>query len=606
MTQNRSLIQTMKTSLLTILLSTAAIGLSLPVPAAHAAADPVADLLSMPATSPVTLAPVTSVPAPSVKVQTSETVSVPQTPLSNNPAPVPILEGDPALKSADAAKAAPTAKPTAQSAAEPTKNAEKTAKKQTVPAQTAKISVPEQAAQAKQVKANEELANIFEDPRTSAAATSTANTAMSAQELLSRAYATNPTLKAERERLRIQYENVAQADARRRPLVDVQGNLTGTYADTTPGSHDSFVRKDVGITLVQPVWTGGRLSGYVDQQLTLSDAAIAQYESVGSQVFLNILAAAMDVLRDRATIELQQKNKQVIAKQLDAAQKGFEVGDRTRTDVSQAKARLAGADAGLAAASSAYEAALARFTELTGLDARELEFAPHIASDLPLPQSLEAAIMLAELENPTVLAAHYAAKAAEQGIEVAEADMSPTLSIVGGADHAWDPNANLDRSKGAALGLRASMNLYEGGATTSRIRQAKYNRFEHQNRLEEAGRAAIQRTTTAWNDHRASRAQIASYQAQIEAATIARDGVYKEQEVGLRTVLDTLNAERELLDAQVGLTRAMRDGAVADYSLLAAVGRLTPSRLGVFTKTDEEQVLKSVRSTHNAVVEPQK
>ncbi|HEY8963914.1 MAG TPA: TolC family outer membrane protein [Alphaproteobacteria bacterium] len=423
-------------------------------------------------------------------------------------------------------------------------------------------------------------------------------------EVLAKSYGSSPTLRAEREKLRIQYEEVAQADALGRPLIDVDGGVGYTHSKDDPGSSDNFVTKDAGITLVQPVWTGGRISSYIQQQEKLSDAQIAAYESVAQQVFLNVVTAAMDIVRDRAVIELNEKNRELIAEQLKASKNGFEVGALTRTDVAQAQARFSEAEANVTAAHAAYQSSLARYKQYAGMDGESADFV-HDTSNLSLPGDLSAAQTKAEQDNPEILYARRLEKAAEEAVEVAEGERTPDLNLVASAGHDWHTVAAVDESENASIGLRVGMNLYEGGAMQSRIRQAKIARYERANRVEEAQRSVTQQVTTAWNNQQAALVRINALDEQVEAATIARNGVYKEREVGTRTVLDTLDAERELLNAQVGLVQAKRDAVVADYGLLAATGQLTPSHLGMMAPEAEHGIMESVRGPfENSKTEP--
>ena len=95
---------------------------------------------------------------------------------------------------------------------------------------------------------------------------------------------------------------------------------------------------------------------------------------------------------------------------------------------------------------------------------------------------------------------------------------------------------------------------------------------------------AIRRSATvvqAWGQLEAAKAQIDATQAQVTAAEIALNGVREEARVGQRTTLDVLNAQQELVNARVALVTAQRDRVVASYTLLPAVGRLSPQVLGL-------------------------
>ena len=94
----------------------------------------------------------------------------------------------------------------------------------------------------------------------------------------------------------------------------------------------------------------------------------------------------------------------------------------------------------------------------------------------------------------------------------------------------------------------------------------------------------------------AARAQLRSDKAQVEANGIALSGVREEEKVGQRTLLDTLNAEQELLDAQVRLVQTKRDLVVSAYGLIAATGRLTSRELRLTSRVyDPEQHYFEVR-----------
>ena len=125
------------------------------------------------------------------------------------------------------------------------------------------------------------------------------------------------------------------------------------------------------------------------------------------------------------------------------------------------------------------------------------------------------------------------------------------------------------------------MPLYQQGQVSSRIREAIQLASENQLQVEEARRAAIEDAKSGYEQLLTARASIQSREAEVRAAKIALEGVEQEAAVGSRTVLDVLDAEQELLDAQVNLVRDQRDAIVASYALLAAVGRLTARDMGL-------------------------
>ena len=120
-----------------------------------------------------------------------------------------------------------------------------------------------------------------------------------------------------------------------------------------------------------------------------------------------------------------------------------------------------------------------------------------------------------------------------------------------------------------------SIPIYQQGAVSSRLREAKQEAAQRRLEYGDQRRVAIEATRTAWEDLETARARIDAFRIEIESSEIALEGVRQEANVGSRTVLDVLDAEQELLDAQVNLVRAERDEFVAATELAAALGKLT-------------------------------
>ncbi len=159
-----------------------------------------------------------------------------------------------------------------------------------------------------------------------------------------------------------------------------------------------------------------------------------------------------------------------------------------------------------------------------------------------------------------------------------------------------------DESETGRVGVSLSMPLYEGGAIRSRVRAAKYTANELYLKILSARRAAREETVRAWENLVSARAEYVSRQAQVRAATIARDGVRQEAELGQRTILDSLDADLELRDAEIAEIAADRNRVVAEFALASAIGQLVPGNVGieeqVFDPSDvRNRTLTSVLST---------
>jgi TolC family type I secretion outer membrane protein len=415
-------------------------------------------------------------------------------------------------------------------------------------------------------------------------------------EALAAAYANNPTLQAARAQLRQVDEQVPQALSNWRPTATVEGEIGGAWEnDIIRGARDvsgGRAPKSVFLNLTQPIYRGGRTVAQRDQAENLVSAGRAGLLSVEQDVLFQAATAYVDVLLDLRVLDLTTNNEQVIGEQLKATRERFEVGEVTKTDVSQAESRLARAVADRTQAQGNLTSSRAIYRQVIGTAPGKQE-----VPDLPggLPSGEEEAIALSD-NSPVVSQAIYLEQAARDGTDVVFGELLPTVSLVGqvGADDELN-NRNVSAGSAAIL-AQVVIPLYQAGGVESRVRESKQLTAQRRQELDEARRLAIQDATTAWQALETARAQIESFTAEVEATKVALDGVRQEQQVGLRTVLDVLDQQQEVLVSEVSLVTARRDAIVAAYQTLAAIGKLTAADLQLPVELyDPEKHYKEVR-----------
>jgi len=413
---------------------------------------------------------------------------------------------------------------------------------------------------------------------------------------LTLAYQTNPTLQGQRANQRVSDEGVVQAKTAFRP------NLSGAVDVSASRTHlaDPIVTRDilgrvtstrdtntsrgsgVGLSLSQPLYTGGRASA----NLTAAEADVLagreDLRSVEQSVLGNVIQSYVDVRRDQERLRIAQENVNVLSRQLEESNARFEVGEITRTDVAQSTARLASARASLSSSQALLAASRAAYAAVVGQNPTDLAPEPSLAA--LLPSTVEQAFDLVDRNNPSIQAARYAEQAAAARVAAAKAAYRPTVSARAGYD--------LDAGRGNGAGeqfndfsramtgsVTASVPIFTGGLTSSQVRAAKERENAARIAVEGAQRQALQQISTAWNNLLASRANLVSNEEQVRATRIAFEGVRQEQQVGLRTTLDVLNAQLELANAEVALVVARRDEYVASASVLQAMGVLNVASL---------------------------
>ncbi len=396
------------------------------------------------------------------------------------------------------------------------------------------------------------------------------------QAALAAAYANNPELRAARAELRASMESLPQARAGFLPQVSATGSVGRDR--TSFGADDEYTTpKGFDVQVVQPLFRGFRTVSGVRQARLVIEAQTGALHAVEQQVLLGAATAYLNLVRDEAVLRLNVNNEEVLSRQLEASQDRFRVGEITRTDVSQSESRLAGARAQRIQAEGVLSSSRATFERIVGM--APLEIAPQ-QPDFVLPNSLDAALAEALERNPEIISARASEAAAREGIDIVFGELLPELSLVGLVTRDYDTSGGFfdDRSS-ESITAQLSVPLYQAGSVSSRVREAKQRASVSLADLEQAVRVVREGTIQAWENLVSARASIVALDAQVEASRIALDGVRQEAQVGSRTTLDILDAEQELLNAQVDLVRARRDEVVAAYSLLAQLGRLTAGNL---------------------------
>ena len=302
------------------------------------------------------------------------------------------------------------------------------------------------------------------------------------------------------------------------------------------------------------------------------------WNSIEQTVLLNATTAYSDVYRDQAVLELTIRNEQRLARQLEATRDRFQVGEVTRTDVSQAEARLARGTSDRIGAEGDLAASRAVFRNVIGTTPAVL---PHPALPQALPVSLAEANDMATGNNPDVTTAEFRERSALDSVDQVRGELSPTLSLIGRLQRQEDISRRDLRFDSAEALVNLNFPLYQAGNVHSRLRERKQLVVEQRRLLDQSQRDAVEDATRAWNSLETASAEIGSFGKQVEANRIALDGVEKEAEVGARTVLDVLDAQQELLNSQVSLVRAERDQVVAAFQLKASVGVLTARQLNL-------------------------
>lgn len=403
------------------------------------------------------------------------------------------------------------------------------------------------------------------------------------------AYRNSNILEQERATLRAADEGLAQALSSLRPVIDFAARKSwdSRQSSSNSGFIDT-VSSSLSLTASITLLDFGRSALQQQRQKEFILIAREALRNVEQNVLLSAVSVFVDYQLKEKVIELRRSNVRLVEQQLSAARDRFTVGEITRTDVAITEARLAAATAGLEAAQGDLFIASQAFKVSIGSAPGKLSALPPTPE---LPKSLDAAISLALRNHPLIRQAQHNAAITDTAVELARANYRPTLSATAtlGRDNLGRDSQN--------LGVVLNQRLYSGGRESSLLREAIANQKGAYAQLAQTGLTVTQALSNAWAILEVSKARVTAGELQIKSAQTAFNGVREEASLGVRTTLDVLNAEQELLDARFSKLDAEAQRYVAVYQVLQNVGLLNTQHLGLDTPVyDPEAYFKKVQN----------
>lgn len=403
--------------------------------------------------------------------------------------------------------------------------------------------------------------------------------AQSLEDALILAYQNNPALMAQRAKLRATDEKVPEALGGYRPTLALTGGVGQSRAYAASAGTDSLTPRDAALEIKQPIFSGFKTTSAVDSAEAQVKAQRAILENAEQETLYQAAKAYLDVLRSQKILELTQSNESVLTTNLAATNERLRVGEVTKTDTAQSEARLSAATARRIKAQGDLAADRAAYIRVIGAEPASLQ-QPQIPSNAP--SAFDEVIQDATTHNPAILAADHTVTAAQANITQAQGALLPDLSLVGTLSHAQDQSVLMqDRQNAATIMARLTIPLYTSGSDDARIRAAKETEAQKRYERTDIRQQIRELATRAWQNLKTAQAAIIATKAQRDAAQLALRGVQEERAAGTRTVLDVLNAEQELLSANVDLVQADHDQALALLQIKAAIGKLTAQAIGL-------------------------
>jgi outer membrane protein len=377
-------------------------------------------------------------------------------------------------------------------------------------------------------------------------------------------------------------EATKQSYANFLPAANLSANTTSNFQDSASNNtrvldnREKYNSNAWELSINQPVF---RMENYAIHRQ--AKASVRQADIVlatdAQDLIARVTRAYFDVLSAETELSSVKANKKAIARQLDQAQKRFEVGLIAITDVHEAQAGYDLATADEIAAANKLVLAKVALSEITGKTHDKLyDIQDEIDLLSPDPASMDEWVKRAIENNLSLSAAKAAVEVAQENVKIQRAGHYPTLDLVatGGnnTSHGGDFGSDTDSE---TIGLQFSLPIYTGGSVTSRTRQAlaeldqsKQNLIETKRSTEKLARDSYLNIVTEISRVRALQQAVVSSQSAVDATEAGF-------EVGTRTIVDVLNVQRALYQSITDYQKARYIYILNGLALKLAVGSLS-------------------------------
>lgn len=379
-------------------------------------------------------------------------------------------------------------------------------------------------------------------------------------------------------------EREPQARSALLPNLNLLGRANQyTYEISPQDFSNNFSDYGGGLSLTMPVY---RPQNW--QALEQARLVVAQGESVLAQarqdLALRLANAYFNVLAARDQVTALEVQREATLQQLAQAKREFEVGTKTIVDTNEAQARY---DQIVAALQVAVGTLLVRRNELTAIVGRDPQVLAELADDpklaLPQPNQIDNWVKGAEDANYGVQIARASSEIATREIQRAKDGYKPTVDLVAGYNinrfNGTQTTDNSFRTNTGSIGLQLTMPLYTGGLTQSRVREAVALQDKSLSDLETARRSAANAARSAFTGVNFGLAEVQALESAERSARTQLESTQLGYRVGVRILLDVLNATTQLVSTQRDLKKARYTFLLSGLSLKAAVGALSEDDL---------------------------
>jgi protease secretion system outer membrane protein len=375
------------------------------------------------------------------------------------------------------------------------------------------------------------------------------------------------------------------------PNVSANYSISQNQADikteTAQGERSEerrYQSKSGGIQLRQPLFNLDAMARY-RQGIAQTSASEAQFSSNSQDMMVRLVSLYVSAKYTEDQLAMAIAQRDAFAEQRKANDRLFKRGEGTVTDMIETQAKFDLAEAQVIEARDAVTNARDALASLIGREVTQLDPLQENFRAAPMqPASFEEWKTIALEKNPELVAQKYAVEAANQEIKKNQAGHAPRLDAVLGLNQSSSDTVSTYKQESTvnSIGLQLTIPLYAGGAIRAQSRQAAANYGRAQANLDGKTNDVLLELRKQYNASLNASARIDALIKSADSARLLIDATTKSVKAGLRTNLDSLNAQRQLFEVK-------RDLALARYNYLVSYLRLRKAA-GILAMSDLQTV----------------
>jgi outer membrane protein len=398
---------------------------------------------------------------------------------------------------------------------------------------------------------------------------------------IDKALKNNLLLNAERKNLESakQSKNITRSEFL--PSITLSGDQSGstsTNRKNQSGESLSDSNSDTEsktISVEQKIFSGFKGFNTFKKSELETQKANLELKQVEQQTILDTASAYFDLIFKSKNEKFNIANVSLYERQVESDGARLQKGEITLTDLAQAESSLAGANASLINAKTELLVSNTNFKRVT----REKEPNTEILSEkisLILPNSLNASIELADLNNTNILISKLNFEISVKELNIEKARLSPSASINYSKSENKDFSSTIDEVDQESVKATVTWPIIKGGENISSIKKSSFDKQRAQLILQDTKNKIITDTSNSWSKYQSSKSVLEATRAQLKAAEIANEGITLEYNSGnTRTTLELIQSTSLLLESRIAFAKSERDFLVSQFELAKQIGSLS-------------------------------